>query len=136
MGKSALTFSISRVRSRVCTAVMSCSHRLGEALVSVGVEFVGQFRSAGLDNASADEYVDELRLDVTQNPGVVRDHKNPAVRFLGVAVDSVTDHFQCVDGEAGVGLVEDRDLRLEQSELQDLVTLLFAARKAFVHTAL
>ena len=41
-----------------------------------------------------------------------------------------------VDVEAGVGLVEHRDHRLEHRHLQDLVALLLAAREALVQVAL
>ena len=44
--------------------------------------------------------------------------------------------LQRVDVQAGVGLVEDRDLRLEQLQLQDLVALLLAAGEALVDVAL
>jgi hypothetical protein len=47
----------------------------------------------------------------------------------------VADHPQRVDVEAGVGLVEDRELRLEQRELQHLVALLLAAGEALVDAA-
>ncbi len=44
--------------------------------------------------------------------------------------------LQRVDVEAGVGLVEHGELRLEQLELEDLVALLLAAREALVDVAL
>ena len=50
-------------------------------------------------------------------------------------VDALGHDPQRVDVEAGVGLVEDRDLRLEQLELQDLVPLLLAAGEALVDVA-
>ena len=59
---------------------MSGSDRLGEALIAVGVELVGQLGAARLDDAPADEDVDELRLDVAQDAGVVRDQQDAAVR--------------------------------------------------------
>ncbi len=124
------------MRSNVwADAVISGSDRLGEALVSVRVEFVGQFRAARLHDATADEHVHELRLDVAQDAGVVRDQQQATVCVFGVPVDAVADHPQRVDVQARVGLVQDRDLRLEQFELQDLVPLLLTAREAFVDTA-
>ena len=42
-------------------------------------------------------------------------------------VDAVGDGAQRVDVEAGVGLVEDRDLRPQHRELEDLHALLLAA---------
>ena len=52
---------------------------LREALVAVLLELVGQLRAAGLDDAAADEHVHELRLDVAQDAGVVRDQQDAAV---------------------------------------------------------
>ena len=50
-------------------------------------------------------------------------------------VDAVRDELQRVDVEAGVGLVENRQRRLEQRHLEDLVALLLAAREPFVDRA-
>ena len=51
-------------------------------------------------------------------------------------VHALADDAQSVDVEARVGLVQDRDLRLEQFELQDLVALLLPAGEALVDAAL
>ena len=50
-------------------------------------------------------------------------------------VDAVRDDAQRVDVEPGVGLVEDRDLRLQERHLQDLDALLLAAGEAVVQVA-
>jgi hypothetical protein len=50
-------------------------------------------------------------------------------------VDALADDPQRVDVEAGVGLVEDRDLGTKQLQLQDLVPLLLPAREALVDVA-
>ena len=50
-------------------------------------------------------------------------------------VDALGHDAQGVDVEAGVGLVQDGDLGLEQLELQDLVALLLAAGEALVDVA-
>ena len=136
IGKSARIASEIRAVDRTDSRHVRPPSRLGEALVAVGFELVGQFGAAGLDDATAEEHVHELRLDVAQDAGVVRDQQDAAVLGFGVAVDALADHAQRVDVQAGVGLVEDRDLRLEQTELQDLVALLLAAGEAFVDTAL
>ena len=56
---------------------------------------------------------------------------------LGAAhrVDAVGDDLERVDVEARVGLVENRQLRLEQRHLEDLVALLLAAREPLVDRA-
>ena len=66
----------------------------------------------------------------------MRDQQHAEVGGLLGAVDALRDDLERVDVEAGVGLVEHRELRLEQLELQDLVALLLAAREALVDVAL
>ena len=56
---------------------------------------------------------------------------------LGVAqaIDAVGDDLERIDVEAGVGFIEQRELRLEHQHLQDLVALLLAAGEALVDAA-
>src|SRR5690606_38787001 len=105
-------------------------------LVALGLQLVRELRAALLDDPAADEDVDEIGLDVTQNPGVVRDQQQAGLTGLPHPVHALADHPQRVDVEARVGLVEDRDLRLEQLHLHDLVPLLLTAGEALVHVAL
>src|SRR3546814_3063513 len=58
-------------------------------------------------------------------------------RALGRAqrVDALGDGLERVDVQARVGLVEDCQLGLQHRELEDLVALLLAARKALVDAA-
>ena len=58
-------------------------------------------------------------------------------RALGRAqpVDAVGDDLERVDVEAGIGLVEHAEPRLEQRHLQDLVALLLAAGEADIDAA-
>src|SRR5512141_2512210 len=98
-----------------------------EAVVALGLEAVGELRAALLGDPAVDEDVHEVGLDVAQDAGVVRDQQD-ALALLGPeAVDAGRDDLERVDVEAGVGLVEHRDLRVEQLELGDLVALLLAA---------
>src|SRR5882757_10039292 len=110
-------------------AVMSGSGGRGlrEPLVAVLLELVGELGASGFDDPAADEHMHELRLDVAQDAGVVGDQQDAAVLGLGVAVDALADDAQGIDVQTRIGLVEDRDLRLEQAELKDLVALLLAA---------
>ena len=73
--------------------------------------------------------------DVIQQPLVVRNHDDGAV--LGAQrVYAVGHYLQGVDVQAGVGLIEDRQLGLEHRHLKNLVALFLAAREAFVHRAI
>ncbi len=77
----------------------------------------------------------EIRFDIVEQALVVG-HQHD--RTLGAAhrIDAVGDGFQRIDVETGVGLVENREARLEDRHLQDLVTFLFAARKPLVDAAI
>ena len=81
------------------------------------------------------QHVHEVGDDVVEQALVVRDDDE---RAIGGAhrVDALRDDLQRVDVEAGVGLVEDRQPRLEHGHVEDLVALLLAAREAFVDRAL
>ena len=103
--------------------------------VALLLELERHLLAAGADDAPVDQHVDEVRNDVVQQPLVVRDDQH---RALGAAqlVDALGHDPQRVDVEARVGLVEDRELWLEHRHLEDLVSLLLAAREAFVDRAL
>ena len=63
----------------------------------------------------------------------MRDHENTElVGFLG-AGHTFGDNAQRVNVKAGVGFIEDGELRLEQFELQHFGTLLLAAGETLVH---
>ena len=65
----------------------------------------------------------------------MRDHEQRAVALLAVGLDAATDHGEGVDVQAGVGLVEDGELRPEEKELEHLDLLLLAAGEADVELA-
>ena len=50
-------------------------------------------------------------------------------------VDAIGDHAERVDVEAGVGLVEDGEVGVEERHLENLVALFLAAGEALVHGA-
>src|SRR5690606_32370927 len=97
-----------------------------------GLELVGELRATGGDYAAVGEHVDEVRLDVVEDPLVVGDQQDAAIGLALVAVDSLGDDAQGIDVQTGVGLVHDGELRLEQVELQNLVALLLATGEALV----
>jgi hypothetical protein len=78
--------------------------------------------------------VHEVRLDVVENPLVVRDHEGAHVGADEVAYPARDDPKR-VDVEAGVGLVEHGDPRREHRHLEDLDPLLLAAGEAVVQVA-
>ena len=78
--------------------------------------------------------MDGVGLDQVQDALVVGDDQH-AHLGAGEVVDALGDDAQGVDVEAGVGLVEDRDLGLQHRELEDLHPLLLAAGEAVVEVA-
>jgi hypothetical protein len=80
--------------------------------------------------------MDEVRLDVAQNPGVVGDQQDTHVTGRRNAVDAFGDDLEGIDVEPGVGLVQDGHLRAQQLHLEDLVTLLLATGESLVDVAL
>jgi hypothetical protein len=79
--------------------------------------------------------VHEIGLDVVEDPLVMRDQKRAHVGPDEV-FDAAGDDLQRVDVQAGVGLVEHSDLRLQHRHLQDLDALLLAAGEAVVQITL
>src|ERR1700691_4717222 len=77
IGKSARIAARSSAAGRGTETVMSGPRggRLGKAVVAVFFELVGQLRAPRFDDPASDEYVHELRMDVPQNPGVVRNEQ-------------------------------------------------------------
>src|SRR5262245_42239621 len=99
--------------------------------IAGGFEIERQLLVAGLHDAAAREHVHHVGHDVVEQALVVRDHHE---RALGGAqpVDAVRDGLERVDIEAGIGLVEHAQPRLQQRHLQDFVALLLAAGEADV----
>src|SRR5699024_12026345 len=60
-----------------------------ETVVTLVLETVGELGPTLLGDASVDEDVNEVRLDVAEDPGVVRDEKHAEVRVLLGAVDTL-----------------------------------------------
>src|SRR5262245_55992793 len=128
----------SRTTASMASAIRR-GHRGGRLLLEPGVapflELEGELLAAGADDAALDEHVQEIGNDVVEQPLVVRDDDHGA---LGRAelVDAAGHDPQGVDVEPRVRLVEDRERRIEQRHLEDLVPLLLAARETLVHRPL
>jgi len=77
------------------------------------------------DGVGWHEHVHDVRHEVLEQTLIVSDRKDPEVRaFLADGVDAGGDLPQRVDVEAGIRLVEHRDVGFHQRHLQDLVPLL------------
>ena len=62
-------------------------------------------------------------------------HQDATIGFLLVAIDALRHDAQSVNVQAGVSLVHDCELRLQDIQLHDLMALLLAAGEAFVDGA-
>ena len=107
---------------------------LADPAVALLLEHADQLRAAFLDDPALEHDVDEVGLDHVQDALVVGDDQDAHVG-PGELVDALGDGAQRVDVEARVGLVEDRDLGLQQRQLQQLHPLLLAAGEAVVEVA-
>src|SRR5690606_21427213 len=106
-----------------------------EAVVTLLLESLRELGASLFSHASVNEDVHEVRLDVPEDAGVVRDEQNAETGvFLGT-IHALGDHLECVHVEAGVGLIENRELGLKQFELENLVALLLTAGEPLIHVA-
>ena len=75
-----------------------------------------------------------IRHDVVQQPLIMGDQNDHALG-IAQAVDALGDDLEGIDVQPGVGLVENREGRLQHRHLEDLVALLLAAGEVLVHGA-
>src|SRR5665811_1917776 len=108
---------------------------LDEPVVTLVLQAVRELRPALLDDPAVDEHVDEVWLDVAQDPRVVGNQQDANVTARRSPVDALGDNLERIDVEPGVGFVEDGHLRVQQLHLEDLVALLLAAGKTLVDVA-
>ena len=108
--------------------------RRADPLVSARFQFEREFLAAGLDDAASFHHMDEVGHDVVEQALVVGDQHDGVVAVAQL-IDTVRDDPQRIDVEAGIGLVEDREARLQQRHLQNLVALLLATGEAFIDAA-
>ena len=127
-----MTTSFSVVLMTPFRLAYSCRN---ERFVALRLELLRQLGAARGDDPAVHEDVHVVGGDVVEDPLVVRDHERAHLR-ADELVDALRDDLERVDVEAGVGLVEDRDPRLQHRHLQDLDALLLAAREAVVEVAL
>src|SRR2546428_190986 len=102
-----------------------------DPVIALPLELEGQLLAAGLHDAAVEEHVDVVRLDVLQEPLVVR-HQDHGVVGTPQAVHALRDGLERVDVEARVRLGPDGELPLQPGPLEDLVPLLLAAGEALV----
>src|SRR6185503_13569788 len=102
--------------------------------VALVLEAERQILAAALHDPALGEDMHEVGGDVVEQALVVRDQQDAELR-VEHCVDTLGDDPQGIDVEAGVRLIEDRDLRLENRHLEHLQTLLLAAAEALVDVA-
>src|SRR5581483_2091953 len=102
--------------------------------IAARFQFQRQIFAAALHHAAFRQHMHHIRHDVIEQPLVVGDDDHRSLR-RAQAIDAVGDHAQRIDIEAGIGLVQHRQARLQQCHLQHLVALLFTAGKTDIHRA-
>src|SRR5665647_2318437 len=108
---------------------------LDEPVVTLVLQAVRELRPAFFDDPAVDEHMDEVRLDVAQDPRVLGNQQNADVAARCNPVDALGDNLERIYVEPGVGLVEDGHLRVQHLHLEDLGALLLAAGKTRVDVA-
>ena len=106
-----------------------------ERLEAVLVDPGDKRRVVLADDMALDHHVDAVDVEVLEDAGVVGDDEHGAVAVLAVGVHAMGDGGEGVDIEAGVRLVEDGELGLQQQELEHLDLLFLAAREAHAQFA-
>merc|ERR1719247_2526368 len=106
-----------------------------KASVSLGLQLDRELFAPRLDDVAVLHDVHEVRANVLEQPAVVRDDDD-RIRRGAESVHGRTDLSERIDIQAAVDLVEDRELRLQHTELEDLVALPLPAAEAFVYIAL
>src|SRR5947207_12656606 len=99
--------------------------------VALVLEPQGKILAAALHDPALGQDMDDIRGDVVEQALVMGDQEHAE---LGVEhrIDALGDDPQGVDVEPGVGLIEDRDLGLDDRHLEHLQPLLLAAAEALV----
>mmetsp|Transcript_28826 Transcript_28826/g.84495 ORF Transcript_28826/g.84495 Transcript_28826/m.84495 type:complete len:268 (-) Transcript_28826:148-951(-) len=122
----------------VAPLARSLLHRLRFGLddpaIALGLELERERCVPRLHDLAVAHDVHVVRLDVVEEPLVVRDHDDSVIRPT-VLVDTLRYFLQGVDVQPRVKLVEDGHGGLEKHHLQDLVALLLAAREALIDVA-
>src|ERR687897_1096887 len=108
---------------------------LPHPVVAPVLELVGELPAARGHQPAVEHNVYPIRLNVPEDPLVVRDDDRAELR-LAQLVDAPGDDLQRVDVEPRVGLVHDSEPGIEHEHLQDLVPLLLAAGEALVQIPL
>ena len=107
---------------------------LADPAVAALLEQLDQLGAALLDDPPVVHHVHEVGLHQVEDALVVGDDQD-AHLGPGELVDALGHGAQRVDVEAGVGLVEDRELGPQHRQLEDLHPLLLAAREPVVQVA-
>src|SRR5581483_2124803 len=107
---------------------------LADPTVAALLERLDELASALLYDPPFEHDVDEVGLHQVQDALVVGDDQD-AHTGARDGIDAVGDGAERVDVEPRVGLVEDREPRLEHRELEDLHPLLLTAGEPLVEVA-
>src|SRR5260221_2932048 len=118
-----------------CPTQASIRRRVVEEGVTAAFELRGEALVAGAHDAAVAQDVDDVGHDIVEQALVMRDYDR-GVLGRAKLVDAVGDDAQRVDIKPAIGLVEDRELRLEHRHLEDLVALLLTAGEADIDGAL
>src|SRR5258708_2563727 len=87
-----------------------------DPVITLGLDLNRQVGAAGLDDPALVHDVDEVGGDVVEDALVVGDQEHPEA-WSAQSLDALGDGAQGIDVEPGVGLVQHRDLGMEDAHL-------------------
>ena len=112
------------------------SQPVGVVDVAGLLELLGQLGTAGGDEPTGDEDVDDVGPQLDEQPVEVGDREHAEPPFGRRLLDAAGHRAEGVDVEAGVDLVEHAERWTEHAELQHLVALALAAGQVDVQRPL
>ena len=125
------------MRATSSAAHVGASCVRAERVEAVGLDLAASSAPPVATMRPSTQHVHDVGGEVVEDALVVRDQQDAELRARPAdLVDAGRDLAERVDVEAGVGLVEHRDVGFQQRHLQDLVALLLAAGEALVEVAL
>ena len=100
-------------------------------LITLRLEFERKFGTAAFNDAAIVQYMYIIGLDVIQHTLIVGDYQRAHIGS-GQRIHTICNDTQRVNIQAGVGFIENRNPRLQNSHLQYFSALLFAAAETFI----
>src|SRR3569623_1014022 len=124
-----------------CPCSYSCLYthcgtaRDANPIITMFLEIEREILAARLDDTARLHHVHKIRFNIVEHALVVC-HQDNRVILIGKLVHATGNNPECIDIKTRVGLVKNREPRLQQRHLQYLITFFFTAGKPFIDPAI